>query len=206
FCLESARIFHRKVHRKNHNDSRHNDQHQAWRAGPDLRRKALLFSCGFVFSHSVSVLPQQRTHTSADTLLNVIRRGRTSSLLFAIALAGFCAACGPGQAKKPDLPTSVSPGWKQTKMEAGGAPVRLPQSSPAPTCWRAEYAGEGPVTVWACGYGTQESALEAAQKMMPAAEEVKFHKGRYLIVVDWKNVSQANITTLIRAIQRSLPD
>jgi hypothetical protein len=138
--------------------------------------------------------------------LNVIRRGRTSSLLFAIALAGWSAACGPGEAKKPDLPASDSPGWKQTKMEAGGAPERLPKSAAAPACWRAEYAGEGTVTVWACGYGTQESAFEAVQKMTPAAEEVKFHKGRYLIVVDWKNVSQDGITTLIRAIQRSLPD
>lgn len=91
-------------------------------------------------------------------------------------------------------------------MEAGGAPERLPQSSPAPACWRAEYAGEGPVTVWACGYGTSESAFEAVQKMMPAAQEVKFHKGRYLIVADWQNVSQEGITTLVRAIQRSLPD
>jgi hypothetical protein len=123
-----------------------------------------------------------------------------------VALAAFCAACGPGEPKKPDLPASVSPGWKQTKMEAGGAPERLPQGSPAPVCWHAEYAGEGPVTVWACGYPAEETAFEAVQKMTPAAEEVKFHKGRYLIVVEWKNVSQEGITTLIRAIQRSFPD
>jgi hypothetical protein len=91
-------------------------------------------------------------------------------------------------------------------MEASGAPARLPKSSTAPACWRAEYAGDGAVTVWACEYGTQTSAFEAVQKMTPAAEEVKFHKGRYLIVVDWKNVSQENITTLVRAIQRSLPE
>jgi len=91
-------------------------------------------------------------------------------------------------------------------MQAGGAPERLPPSSPPPSCWRADYAGEGPVTVWACGYPAPESAFEAVQKMAPAAEEVKFHKGRYLIVVDWKNVSQEGITTLIRAVQRSLPD
>ena len=91
-------------------------------------------------------------------------------------------------------------------MESGGAPERLPQASPAPSCWRADYAGEGPVTVWACGYRTPESAFEAVQKMTPAAQEVKFRRGRYLIVVNWKSVSQEGITTLIRAIQRSLPE
>ncbi|HVW11354.1 MAG TPA: hypothetical protein VHC90_22365 [Bryobacteraceae bacterium] len=91
-------------------------------------------------------------------------------------------------------------------MIAGGAPERLPPGDAAPTCWRFEYAGEGPVTVWACGYRASASAFEASQKMASAAQEVRFQKGRYLIVVDWKNVSQAGVTTLIRAIQRSLPD
>jgi hypothetical protein len=91
-------------------------------------------------------------------------------------------------------------------MEAGGSPQRLPEGSSKPVCWRAEYAGEGPVTVWACGYQASASAFEASQKMASAAQEVRFQKGRYLIVVDWKNVSQEGITTLIRAIQRSLPD
>jgi hypothetical protein len=139
--------------------------------------------------------------------MNVIRRRRTSSLLFAIALAALGAsACGPGEPSKPDLPSSVSPGWKQTKSEAGGTPARLPQSTPAPVCWRFDYSGEGPVTVWACGYRAQASAFEAVQKMAPAASEVKFQKGQYLIVVDWQNVSQAGITAFVSAIQRKLPN
>jgi hypothetical protein len=150
---------------------------------------------------------RQRPNTPADTLLNVIRRRRTSSLLFATALVALGAtACGPGEPSRPDLPTSVSPGWKQTNSEAGGTPAHLPPTTPPPACWRFDYAGEGPATVWACGYRASASAFEAVQKMTPAADEVKFHKGRYLIVVDWKNVSQAGITALIGAIQRSLPD
>jgi hypothetical protein len=116
-------------------------------------------------------------------------------------------ACGPGETAKPDLPASVSPGWKQTKSESGGAPARLAQSTPPQACWRFEYAGEGPVTVWACGYRASASAFEAVQKMTPSASEVKFHRGRYLIVVDWgAGVSHTGVTVLVGAIQRSLPD
>lgn len=42
--------------------------------------------------------------------------------------------------------------------------------------------------------------------MQSAAREVKFQKGVYLTVVQWSNVSQAGITALVGAIQRSLPD
>jgi hypothetical protein len=42
---------------------------------------------------------------------------------------------------------------------------------------------------------------------MPSApNQVKFHKGVYLAIVHWDNVSQTAITTLVGAIQRSLPD
>lgn len=113
--------------------------------------------------------------------------------------------CAPGDAPKPDLPASVSPGWKLRKMEASGAPDRLPTGSPAPVCWRADYVSEGEATVWACGYRASGSAFEAVQRMRPAASEVRFQKGRYLIVVQWKNVTQASITVLVGAIQRTLP-
>lgn len=91
-------------------------------------------------------------------------------------------------------------------MEASGLPERLPPSRTPPVCWKADYAGEGAATVWVCGYRVSGSAFEAAQRMQSAAREVKFQKGVYLVVAQWNNVSQAGITALVGAIQRSLPD
>ncbi len=115
-------------------------------------------------------------------------------------------ACAPGDAPKPDLPNSVSPGWTLKQTETG-SPDKLPQNGTPPVCWKAGYEdkGEGDATVWVCGYRVSASAFEAAQRMPPAAQQVNFQKGRYFVVVHWNNVSQTSITTLIRAIQRRLP-
>lgn len=91
-------------------------------------------------------------------------------------------------------------------MEASGAPEGLPTGGTPPVCWRADYKNEGDATVWVCGYRVSGTAFEAAQRMRAAAREVKFQKGLYLIVVQWNNVSQASITTLVGAVQRSIPD
>jgi hypothetical protein len=80
----------------------------------------------------------------------------------------------------------------------------LPQLGTPPVCWKADYSGEGDVTVLVCGYRT--SAFEAEQRMPAAADEVKFHRGPYLVVVHWNNASHAGITALVGAIQRSLPN
>ena len=90
-------------------------------------------------------------------------------------------------------------------METSGPPARLPQTATPPVCWKADYAGEGAVTVWVCGYRATASAFDAAQRMPSAASEVKFQKGVYLTVVQWQNVSQAGITALVGTLQRSLP-
>lgn len=114
-------------------------------------------------------------------------------------------ACSPGDAPKPDLPKSVSPGWTLKQIETG-SPDRLPQNGTPPVCWKADYTSEGDATVWVCGYRASASAFEAAQRMPSAAQQVNFQKGQYFVVVHWNNVSQTAITTLIRAIQRTLPD
>lgn len=115
------------------------------------------------------------------------------------------AACRVGDAPKPDLPASVSPGWTRGELQSSAAPAGLPTAAQPPACWKADYKGEGAVSVWVCGYRVSASAFDAAQRMPAAADEVKFQKGLYLVVVQWKNVSQAAITALVSAIQRSLP-
>ena len=119
--------------------------------------------------------------------------------------AGCAVSCSPGDAPKPDLPTSISPGWTLRKVESG-SPERLPPAETPPVCWKADYASEGTATVWVCGYRVPGSAFEAVQRMQSAAHEVKFQKGLYLVVVQWNNVSQAGITALVGAVQRALPD
>jgi hypothetical protein len=145
---------------------------------------------------------------------NVNRRRRTSSLLFATTLlAVFTVSCSSGAARKPDLPASVSPGWSLKQMDVSTPPARLPQSGTPPVCWKADYisvnndsaADKGSATVLVCGYRVSASAFDAAQRMTPAPNEVRFQKGVYFVVVAWNQVSQAGITTLVSAIERALP-
>lgn len=91
-------------------------------------------------------------------------------------------------------------------MESSGTPDRLPQGGPQPICWRADYSSEGEAAVWVCGYRISGSAFEALQHMRAGAQEVKFQKGLYLVVVQWKNVSQTGVTALVSALQKRLPD
>ncbi len=89
-------------------------------------------------------------------------------------------------------------------MESSAPPADLPQLGTPPVCWKADYTGNGDVTVHVCGY--RVSAFEAEQRMPAAANEVKFHKGVYLAIVHWENVSHSAITGLVGALQRSLPN
>jgi len=123
----------------------------------------------------------------------------------AALLAFGSAACGTGDASKPDLPTSVSPGWSLKKSDSSPPPATLPKTGNAPQCWTADYAGEGSATVQICGYHSNESAFEALQHLPPAANQVQFQKGVYLVIVRWNNASQAGVTALVTAVQKTLP-
>jgi hypothetical protein len=89
-------------------------------------------------------------------------------------------------------------------MEVSPPPTGLPQLGTPPVCWKADYTGNGDATVRVCGY--RVSAFEAEQRMPSAPNEVKFHRGPYLVIVHWISASQAAITALTGAIQRALPD
>jgi len=114
------------------------------------------------------------------------------------------AACGknsmPG---RPDLPASVSPGWTQKSYAAADPPPGLPPG-PAPRCWKADYAGPGAVLVWLCGYRVAGSAFDAAQRARAEANTVRFQEGNYLVTAKWNGGSRAEVTALIRAIQKVL--
>ena len=120
-------------------------------------------------------------------------------------MAAGSLACSSGDAPKPDLPASVSPGWALKKMEPSGPPAGLPAATTPPVCWKADYAGEGEATVWACGYRVSGTAFDAAQRIPARPNTVKFQQSQYLVVVEWRNASQTSVTTLIRALQKSIP-
>ena len=104
---------------------------------------------------------------------------------------------------KPELPGSVSPGWKLSSLDRAPAPAGVPRDG-SPECWKGDYGGPGTVRVWLCGYKAQESAFDAVQRARTGAQMVKFQEGSYLLLVQWNNVSKENLTALVRAIQKSL--
>jgi hypothetical protein len=124
---------------------------------------------------------------------------RQTSLLFALIVV----ACGSGGIAKPELPQSVSPGWKLSSLDRAAAPAGVPPDG-SPECWKGDYGGPGSVRVWLCGYKVRESAFDAVQRARTEAQMVKFQEGSYLVLVQWNNVSKENLTALVRAIQKAV--
>jgi hypothetical protein len=123
------------------------------------------------------------------TLTKVIWR-RQTSLLFAALLLGACASSPP---PKPDIPDSISPGWKLSSL-----------TKSSDECWIAEYAGQGNAELRICWYQATASAFEAVQRTRAEAQTVKFQEEHYFVLVKWNNVPKVKLTALIRAIQKAL--
>jgi hypothetical protein len=130
----------------------------------------------------------------------VIRRRESFSLLFGSMLL---ASCSSGQHSSPELPKSISPGWKLSSLDRSGTPPGIPRDG-SPECWKADYKGEGSARVWVCRYRAESSAFDAVQRARAEAQTVKFQEGRYLILIEWNNVPKASLTVLVRTIQKAL--
>jgi hypothetical protein len=128
------------------------------------------------------------------------KRRETFSLLFALLLAGGCSSGQPG---KPEIPASISPGWKLASFDRAGVPQGIPASE-SPQCWKGMYEGEGAAEVWVCGYKAKASAFDAVQRARAEAQTVKFQEGPWLVLVKWNNVPKASLTALVRALQKAL--
>ena len=122
---------------------------------------------------------------------------RQTSLLFAAILLGGCLinACTSGPPPKPDIPDSISPGWKLSSLVPSGG---------EPTCWTAEYTGPGSAEIRICWYKATASAFEEVQRTRAEAQTVKFQVEHYFVLVKWNNAPKANLTALVRAIQKAL--
>jgi len=129
----------------------------------------------------------------------VISRRETFSLLFAWMLL---AGCRQNVAPKPDLPQSVSPGWKLSSFDRSARPEGVSPDG-EPQCWKAEYSGQGSAQVWTCWYRERGNAFEAAQRARAEAQAVKFQEGSYLVLVRWNNAPKANVSALVRAVEKA---
>ena len=112
-------------------------------------------------------------------------------------MLGACLinACTSGPPPKPDIPDSISPGWKLSSLVLSGG---------EPTCWTAEYTGPGSAEIRICWYKATASAFEEVQRTRAEAQRVKFQVEHYFVLVKWNNAPKANLTALIRAIQKAL--
>ena len=140
----------------------------------------------------------------AVTLTDVIGRRQTSLLFAALPLAALLTgSCASGPPPKPDIPDSISPGWKLASLNKSALPSGVPADG-SPECWKADYAGSGTVEAWICWYKSTGNAFEAMQRARAEAQKVKFQEEHYFVLVKWNNVPKANLTALIRAIQKAL--
>jgi hypothetical protein len=131
----------------------------------------------------------------------VLRIRAIFSLLFVALLFGtLLSRCSPATPSKPDLPASVSPGWKQDSFASIPKPGDLPGS---PECWKANYSGQGTAEVEVCGY-PNGAAFNAAQRAPAEGQAVKFDQGRYFVRIRWNNSPKTTVTALVRAIQKAL--
>ncbi len=97
----------------------------------------------------------------------------------------------------------MSPGWTLKAFEHVEAPAGVPPSA-SRQCWKAEYLNKGSAEVWICGYTVEGGAFDAMQRAPAEANAVKFQEGRYLVIARWNGVTKTDITTLVRAIQKSI--
>jgi hypothetical protein len=102
--------------------------------------------------------------------------------------------------QKPELPASVSPGWKLDSFSETAKPADLPG---LPQCWKGAYSGPANADVLVCGY-QQGGAFDAAQRARSEGQSVKFDQGQYFVLIHWNNAPKASATALVRAIQKSL--
>ena len=123
---------------------------------------------------------------------------------FSLLLAAFALmACGARPPEKPDVPASVSPGWKLSSLEKSARPSEVAAQG-EPQCWKASYSGSGQVDTWICWYNVSSAAFDAVQRTRAEAQTVKFQEGQWFVLLKWNNTSRTDVTALIRAVQKAL--
>ena len=130
----------------------------------------------------------------------VISRRETFSLLSACD-----AACGlwTERGRRSRIFRSRCRRDGSCRRSTGRLRLRGFRQTATPQCWKAEYAGQGSAQVWTCWYKERANAFEAAQRARAEAQAVKFQEGSYLVLVRWNNAPKANISALVRAVEKA---
>lgn len=158
------------------------------------------FICGFAVSDlGLEGLNFAIRFGVAVTLTEVIWKRQTSLLFGAIALC----ACAGGPPTQPDIPNSISPGWKLQSIGKSDRPAELPPDG-SPSCWKADYSGRGSAEAWFCWYKETANAFDSMQRVRAEAQAVKFQTGHYFVLVKWNNVARVNLMALVRGLERQL--
>lgn len=100
--------------------------------------------------------------------------------------------CAEPAVKAPELPKSISPGWRLTSF------------SREKEAWLGTYAGPGTahVRIWPTR-GLPEG-LDRVQKWTPQSDTVVFYSDRYFAAINWSGVDRDQAGALVRALERAL--
>jgi hypothetical protein len=102
------------------------------------------------------------------------------------------AACTASHEEAPELPKSISPGWRITNFAR------------EKEVWLGTYSGPGTAHVRIWPTGGQAEGLDRAQKWKAQPDTVVFFSDRYFAAVDWSGATRVEAGTLVRAIERAI--
>ncbi len=108
-------------------------------------------------------------------------------ILSVLSVAG-CAS----RSEAPELPKSITPGWRLESFGKKGAE------------WDGTYGGPGTahVRIWAI-HGSAEG-LDRVQKWKAQANTVVVYSERYFAAVDWSGAERTEAGMLVRGLERAL--
>ncbi len=118
----------------------------------------------------------------------------THSLLTSVLVASaVLAATGcKTETTAPDLPASVSPGWKLETVVRTGSD------------WIATYRATGTAHLRLHSIHGQAEGLDLTQKWAPKPNAVVFYGERYFAVLDWDTVERDQAAALVRTLERRI--
>jgi hypothetical protein len=125
-------------------------------------------------------------------------------LLCALALLAGCGGSSPPSA--PPLPARVDPGWTLESLQAIDVALApdFVREAGLRAAWRASYAGPGLCEVTVFELSTSAAAFELVQKWRPQEGRVSTYSGTLFLVVESKQVGQAELIGFAGGLERRL--
>lgn len=129
------------------------------------------------------------------------KRFRYSVLLSVLTLL----RCSRAGVEQPELPRSISPGWRLLRVESmdiSTSPRQVREARPE-NAWIATYSGDSiaHVRIWAI---PRPLGLELVQRWRAEANTVVFYSQHYFAAIDWKEPDAQKASALVRAVERAL--